>query len=126
MIPLLILKMNSFHLNISLIYEKENNNKLLLLDVLFIRIGTRLDATVYRKDTHNYLYLYWDAFIAINWKQGTLRTLVNRASLICSSKELLHKKLAYLRLAFLLDNKAINKKKKKKKNRRKPKAKGSP
>ena len=112
MIPLLILKMNSFHLNISLIYEKENNNKLLLLDVLFIRIGTRLDATVYRKDTHNYLYLYWDAFIAINWKQGTLRTLVNRASLICSSKELLHKKLAYLRLAFLVDNKAINKKKK--------------
>ena len=47
------------------------------------------------------LYLHWDAFAPVSWKRGTLRTLVNRAYLVCSNKELLHNKLAYLRSVFL-------------------------
>ena len=85
-------------------YEKRNNSQLLFLDVLFIRNATHLDATVYQKDTHNGLYLHWDAFAPVSWKQGTLRTLVNRAYLVCSNKELLHKELAYLILVFLKKN----------------------
>ena len=92
--------LNSFHPNISFTYEKENHSQLSFLDVLFIRNGTRLDTTVYRKDTHNDLYLHWDAFALVSWKRGTLRTLINRAYLICSNKELLHKELAYLRSVF--------------------------
>ena len=83
--------LNSFHPNISFTYEKENNSQLPFLDVLFIRNGTHLDTTVYRKDTHDDLCLHWDAFAPVSWKRGTLRTLVNRACLVCSNKELLHK-----------------------------------
>ena len=96
MTPLFMLKINlliyalttfnSFHLNISFTYEKENNNQLPFLDVLFIRNGTHLDTVVYRKDTHNDLYLHWDAFAPVSWKRGTLTTLVNRAYLVCSNK----------------------------------------
>ena len=95
---------NLFHPNISFTYEKENNSQLPFLDVLFIRNGTHLDPAVYRKDTHNDLYLHWDAFAPVSWKRGTLRTLVNRAYLVCSNKELLHKELVYLKLVFLKKN----------------------
>ena len=50
--------LKSFHPNISLTYEKENNTQLMFLDVLFIRNGTYLDTTVYRKDSHNDLHLH--------------------------------------------------------------------
>ena len=63
-----------------------------------------LDTTVTKKDTHNDLYLPWDAFAPVSWKWGTLRTLVNRAYLVCSNKELLHKELAYLKSVFLKKN----------------------
>ena len=96
--------LNSFHPDISFTFEKENNSHLPFLDVLFIRNGTNLDPTVYRKDTHNDLFLHWDAFAPVSWKQWTLRTLVIRAYLICSNKELLHKELEYLRSVFLKKN----------------------
>ena len=65
----------------------------MFLDVLFIRNETHLDTTVYWKDTHNDLYLHWDAFAPVSWKRRTLRTLVNRAYLVCSDKKLLNKEL---------------------------------
>ena len=64
--------------------KKKNNSQLPFLDVLFIRNGTHLDTTVYWKD--NDLYLHWDTFAPVSWKWGTLRTLVNRAYLVCSNK----------------------------------------
>ena len=91
-------------LNLSFTYEKENNSQLSFLDVLFIRNGTHLDTTVYRKDTNTDLCLHWDAFTPVSWKRGTLRTLVNRAYLVCSNKELLRKELAYLKSVFLKKN----------------------
>ena len=96
--------LNWLYSNIRFIYEKENNSQLPFLDVLFIRNETHLDTTVYRKNTHNDLYLHWDAFAPVSRKRGTLRTLINRAYLICSNKELLHKELAYLRSVFLKKN----------------------
>ena len=93
--------LNSFHPNIGFTYEKENNSQLPFLNVLFIRNGTHLDTAVYRKDTHNDLYLHWDAFAPVSWKRGTLRTLINRAYLICSNKELLQKELVNLRSVYL-------------------------
>ena len=61
--------LNSFHPDISFTFEKENNSHLPFLYVLFIRNGTNLDPTVYRKDTHNDLFLHWDAFAPVSWKQ---------------------------------------------------------
>ena len=40
--------------------------------------------TVYRKDSNSDVYLYWDSFTPITWKRGKLKTLVERAYLICS------------------------------------------
>ena len=61
--------LNSFHKNIKFTYEEEQNNTLPILDVLFIRDGEKLNTTVYRKDTHNGLYLQWNSFTPINWKR---------------------------------------------------------
>ena len=96
----MLLTLNPFHANVSYTYEKENNSQLTFLDLLFTRNEIHLDATVYRKDTHNDR----NAFPPVSWKRGTLRTLVNIANLIYSNKELLHKELAYLRLVFLKKN----------------------
>ena len=70
--------LNSFHPNISFTYEKENHSQLLFLDVLFIRNGTHLDTTVYRKDTHNDLYLHCDAFARVSWKRRIFITLITK------------------------------------------------
>ena len=96
--------LNLFHPNISFTYEKENKSQLTFLDVLFIRNGRHLDTTVYWKVIHNDLYLHWDAFAPVSWKWGALKTLVNRAHLVCSNKELLHNELAYLKSVFLKEN----------------------
>ena len=89
MTPLLILKnefidsiyttLNLFYPNIKFTYEIENNSHLLFLDVLFLRNGTHLNATAYRKNTNNDQYIHWNALAPISWRRGTLRTLVNKA-----------------------------------------------
>ena len=83
--------------------------------------------TIYQKDTHNDLYLHWNAFTPRSWKWGILRTLVNRAHLVCSNKEiLLLKELTYLKSVFLKKNayplstiKHLMKESKKSKNKKK-------
>ena len=82
--------LDSFHKNIKFTYEEEQNNTLPFLDVLFIRDGEKLNSTVYRKDTYNYLYLQWDWFTPISWKRGTLKSLISRAYMICSNQTLLN------------------------------------
>ena len=79
----------------------------------------------HRKDSYSNLYLHWDAFAPMSWKWGTLRTLVNKAYLVCSNKEL-HQELAYLRTIFFLKNGyPLQTIKQKKESRRKSKRKGS-
>ena len=62
--------LNSFHHNTKSTYEQENNNRLPFLDVLFIRDYQKINTTVFRKGTHNDLYLHWELFSPISWKQG--------------------------------------------------------
>ena len=85
--------LNSFHDNIKFTYEQENNNKLAFLDVLFIRDYEKINTTVFWKDTHNDLYLRWESFSPISRKQGTLKSLISRAYMICSNQSLLEKEL---------------------------------
>ena len=101
----ILMTLNSFHPNSSFTYEKENNNQLPLLDAFLIRNRTHVDTTVFQKDTHIWdLCLNWDTFTPISWKWGTLKTPVNRAYLVCSNNELLHKERAYLRSEILKKN----------------------
>ena len=92
--------LNSFDKNIKFIYGEEKNNTLPFLDVLFIRDGEKLNTTVYRKDTHNDLYLHWNSFTPISWKRGTLKSLISRAYMVCSNETLLAKELKHLEYVF--------------------------
>ena len=93
-------RLNSFHKNIQFTYELENQNKLPFLDVLLIRRGNKIETTVYRKSTNNDIYLNWGPFRPVTWKRGTLKTLFNRAYIVCSTDYHLKKELDHLRYVF--------------------------
>ena len=92
--------LNSFPENVKFVYEEKQNTTLPFLDVLFIRDGEKLNTTVYRKDTHNDLYLHWNSFTPVSWKRGTLKSLISRAYMVCSNKTLLEKELKHLKHVF--------------------------
>ena len=96
--------LNSFHDNIKFTYEQENNNRLPFLDILFIGDDEKINTTVFRKDTHNDLYLHWKSFFPISWKRGTLKSLISRACMICSNQSLLETKLEHLKNMFRKKN----------------------
>ena len=50
-------------------------------------------TTAYRKATSNDVYLNWNAFTSINWKRGTLKTLIECAYLICITDKLHNREL---------------------------------
>ena len=51
---------------------------------MFVQRGNKIETTVYRKSTNNGIYLNWGSF-AVTWKRGTLKTLFNRAYIVCST-----------------------------------------
>ena len=59
-----------------------------------------ITTTVYQKDSNSDVCLHWDSFTPITWKRGTLKTLVERAYLICSTPSLLEKELTHIRTVF--------------------------
>ena len=79
--------LNNFHPKIKFSYEMEVESKLAVLDILF-----HLDGyDVY-------------SFSPKEWKQGTFRSLAQRAYIICSSSHLLKEELNHLEdfIRFLL------------------------
>ena len=92
--------LNSFHKNIQFTYEVESNAKLPFLDILLTRNHNHITTTVYQKESNSNVYLHWDSFTPISWKRGILKTLVERAYLICSTPRLLEKELTPTRTAF--------------------------
>ena len=71
----------------------EDQTKLPFLEILLIRRGTKIEATVYRNSTNNDIYLNWGSFAPVTWKSGTLKTLFNRAYIVCSTDYHLKKEL---------------------------------
>ena len=51
----------------------EGNGKIAFLDVLIIRNNNTLKTTVYRKKTHNGVYLHWKSFAPLTCKRSTLQ-----------------------------------------------------
>ena len=73
------------------------HNRLLFLNVLFIRDYEKITTIVFRKDTLNGLYLHWESSSQISWKR-TLKSLISKAYMICSNfirKSLLEKELEH-------------------------------
>ena len=92
--------LNSFHQNIEFTYEMEENGKITFLDVLIIRNNNTLKTTVYRKKTHNGVYLYWKFFAPPTWKRSTLRSIITRAYRIFSTQKYLEAELIKLKHEF--------------------------
>ena len=81
--------LNNVHPNIQFPYETEYNFKLVLLDILPCRDEENIVTTVYQKPTNADVYLNWNLFAPYSSKRGTLKTLTQRAYMICSTIELL-------------------------------------
>ena len=96
--------LETFHPNIKFTCEKEVNNTLPFLEVLFIRNSHHAHPTVYRKETNNNSYLHWHTFTPTYWKRGTLRTLVNRTYIICTHNNYLQQELKHLEPVFHIQN----------------------
>ena len=78
--------LNSFHANISFTYEQECDGMISLLDILIMSKNYSIETTVYRKQTHNDIYLHWEYFTPEVWKHALLKPLLVRAHTICSNK----------------------------------------
>ena len=97
--------LNSFHGDIKFTYESEIDNKISFLDVSISRRPDGMfDTTVHRKPTDNSIYIHWDAFATRQWKIGTLKGLIRRAFLVCSTDLALKKELEYLKQIFTKTN----------------------
>ena len=96
--------LNSFHKNIQFTYEVESNAKSPFIDMLLMRNYNDITTTVYRKDSNSDVYLHGDSFVPITWKRGTLKTLVERAYIVCATSNLLGKELTHIRIAFTNTN----------------------
>ena len=55
-----------------------------------------ISTTAYHKNTNTGIYVNWKSFALNNWKWGALKTLVTRASDICSTDEYLKKELEHI------------------------------
>ena len=96
-----MLKLNSFNENIQFPFDSESKGTLPFLDVLLCRNCRKLTTTVYRKKTKNNIYLNWNALAPDSWKRGTLRTLVQRTYLVCSTETYLKEEPSHLEKVFI-------------------------
>ena len=93
--------LNSFHQNIEFTNELEQSGKITFLDVMLIRTNDSLKTTIYRKSTHNGVYLQWNSFAPRTWNRGTLQEILIRAYKIWSTKELLQNELKQIEGEFI-------------------------
>ena len=90
--------LNSQHPSIKFTMEEEVDNQLPFLDVLITRLALdNITTSIYWKPTFSGLYMKWDSFLPKSYKKGLVNCLVFRAWKICSSFELFHKEMEYLK-----------------------------
>ena len=67
---------------------------------MITRNGNNIITTVYHKATLNDYHQHWNLFAPTSWKRETLKTLIDRAYLICSSPELRKQEIQHLKQIF--------------------------
>ncbi len=93
--------LNSFHPNIRFTSEIEVGGTISFLDVRVTTLQDRTMGTdIHRKPTDTNVYMNWQSFAPKAWKVGTLKGLVRRAFIICSTEEARKKELKFLRNVF--------------------------
>ena len=90
--------LNNRHQNMNCIYEVEQDNSLLFLDVLVTREGDKFSTSFYRKHTISGLYTNFYSFISDNYKKDLTFTLLFRVSSIDWNK--FHAEVTYLKDIF--------------------------
>ena len=103
-----LLALNSFHKNIKFTTEIEKDNTIFFLHILIITKFGKIEITVYRKKTNTDLYMNWYSFAPKRWKWGTLKTLVRRAHINCSTEKHLKEELNHIRKIFYETNNYLN------------------
>ena len=101
----LLLALNCFHENIKSKIETDKGNTIPFLDILKLGKLGKIEARVCRKKTCTDLYMNWYSFATKRWKWGTLKTLVRRAHVTCSTDKHLKDKLKHIKKTF---NEIIN------------------
>ena len=97
--------LNSFHSNIKFTYEKEAGESIAFLDVKVLKkLDGSFDTDIYRKPTDSNIYLNWSSFAPKAWKVGTLKGLIRRALVICSTKEFQEREIQLLKNVFVKYN----------------------
>ena len=96
--------LNSFDPNIQFTYETEKNSKLPFFDVMLCRKYNKLVCSAYRKSTNSDMNMNWQSFAPKPWKMGILKSLIERAFLICSTEELLNEELKHFEKVFREEN----------------------
>ena len=79
----------------------EQNGKITFLDIMLTTTNDTLQTAIFRKSTHNGVYLHWNSFASRTWKRGTLQTILIQAYKICSTKELLQNELKQIEEEFI-------------------------
>lgn len=88
-VPSFFTLINSLESSISFTMEKENNGMLPFLDVLVKKGSDHYFSTsVYRKPTCTNRYMQFDSHNPMVHKKAVVRTLVDRAERLCSSKNI--------------------------------------
>lgn len=97
--------LNSFHEGIKFTFEKESNDSIAFLDVTVLKkTDGSFDTDIHQKKTDTDIYLNWNSFAPKSWKIGTIKGLIRRAILICSTEEYRKREVEYLRKVFKQNN----------------------
>jgi len=100
--------LNSKHQKIKFTVEIENNNLLSFLDIHVFKGRNNFITSVYRKDTFSGLGLSYFSFCPNIFKINSLKTLINRAYVICSSYDNFHKEISFLKSYFVSNGYSAN------------------
>ena len=71
---------------------------------MLCRNGESIVTAVYQRVTNTDAYLNWNSFAPHRLKRGTLKTLTQRAYIICSTTKLLATELKHLEMVFMEKN----------------------
>ena len=89
--------LNTKHANIKFSSDKEVNGSLPFLDVLILRDKEGFTTTVYHKPTFSGVYSNFNSFIADEYKNGLVFTLLFRIFSIVFDFSKFHKEVNYLK-----------------------------
>ena len=88
------------HKYIKFTIETEKDNTIPFLDILVIRKPGKIETTVYTKKTCTDLYMNWYSFAPKSWKWETLKTLVQKTHINCSTEKHLKENLNHIKNTF--------------------------